>query len=51
MQRSEKDAVLGANQPYENLLVDANYCAMRRYICTALVKIYCGDDENTVLEE
>jgi hypothetical protein len=51
MQRSERDAVLSANQLYENLLGGANNCAMRRYIRTALVKIFCGDKENTVLED
>jgi len=51
MQRSERDAFLGENQLYENLLVVANYCATRRYTRTASVKIFCGDEENTVVEE
>jgi hypothetical protein len=50
MQRSERDAVLGAKQLYENLLDGANNCAIRRCIRPALVKIFCGDEENTVLE-
>jgi hypothetical protein len=51
MQRSERDTVLGKNKLYENLLVVANYCAVRRYIRTALAKIFCGDEENVVVEE
>jgi hypothetical protein len=52
MQRSVRDAVLGANQLYENLLGGTNNCTMRRYIRTPLVKIFCEDKKkkNTVLE-
>ena len=51
MKRSDRGRVLGANQLYENFMVGPNYCAMRRYIRRALVQIFGGDEENTVLEE